>query len=317
MKLSLKKVISYMFLFASLVFLCYYIYEHFDDFKSLKLIKPVNFIYLLFLFLITTVNNGLTIKYILIPFQIRLSFKEWFGLSTVTSMYNMIFPFKGGFAVKGFYLKKTYNFTYANFLSVVAGIYILNFFIAGLSGLICSFLVYFTYRIYSISVILFFLILTLVFTLIIIFSPKLDIKSNKIINKIVEVINGWHTLRQNKKYVFMFLFLISFQLFINALAIYVSFPIFGIKIDLIKSLYIASISIVGLIVQITPSGLGVNEALSIFAGMIVGMTPAQSLSVSILNRIFGMVINFSIGPIYTFILFRKKKSSPQKNISSG
>jgi len=45
---------------------------------------------------------------------------------------------------------------------------------------------------------------------------------------------------------------------------------------------------------------------AVFSGLVIGITPAQSLSVAILGRIVGIITIFTLGPIYSYILLKHK-----------
>ena len=130
--MNLKKILSPILLVVTLALIAYYISKHLSDFSELSLINPLWLIPLAVLFLIVSWTNGIKIKYLAEPFGIKLIFKEHFGLSVVTSFYNMITPFRGGLAAKAVYLKNKHGFSYTNYLATVAGLYVINFFVASI-----------------------------------------------------------------------------------------------------------------------------------------------------------------------------------------
>ena len=95
-----KKLITAAILILLVTLFIYYLKNHLSDFKQIALINPIYLIPLVIISLIVSITNGLIVKYLAEPFKIKLKFKEWFGLSVITSFYNMITPFRGGLAAK-------------------------------------------------------------------------------------------------------------------------------------------------------------------------------------------------------------------------
>ncbi|HPD18051.1 MAG TPA: lysylphosphatidylglycerol synthase transmembrane domain-containing protein [Candidatus Goldiibacteriota bacterium] len=306
---NLKKVISITVLILIVVLCGIYIYTHFSDFKQLSLVRPEYIFVLLVFGLFNSWTNGLIIKYVAEPFDIKLKFKEWFGLSIITSFYNLITPFKGGLAAKAVYLKQRHNFSYTNFLATWMGIYVINFFAASFLGLISLYFIYLKYNIFNVIVLFIFLAFLIPTLIIILFSPEFKETKHEFINKFIRVLNGWNIVRKNKKIVVMASIIIIAQILINSFSCMIAYDIFNIKIGIEKAIFLSTISIVGILVQITPAGLGINEVLAVFFGLVVGITPAQALTVAILGRIISVLIMFTLGPIYSFVLIKKDKVS--------
>ncbi|MGE0793442.1 MAG: lysylphosphatidylglycerol synthase transmembrane domain-containing protein [Candidatus Woesearchaeota archaeon] len=312
-KINYKKIISISLLVILLTLFIYYIFNHLEDFKSLSVVKPTYLIPLILLSIIASYANGLIIKFLVQPFDIKLKFKEWFGLSIITSFYNMITPFRGGLAAKAVYLKNKHNFSYPKFLSTIAGLYVINFLTAGIVGLISLYILYKKHSIFSPIILFIFLGFVLPLLFIILFSPKFKDTKYPLVNKFIEVLNGWTTLSKHKKIISYCSLIIALQILINSTGTYLSYHIFGVELDIWKALFLTSIGIISSLIQITPSGLGINEAIAIFSGLIIGITPPQALAVAILGRVVGIIVIFTLGPIYSYILLKHKTENlPEK-----
>ena len=135
-------------------------------------------------------------------FNLRLKFKEWFGLGIITNFYNFITPFRGGMAARAVYLKKKHGFAIIHFLATLSAIYIIIFFVGSLAGLISMLLIWHYYNLFTLSLFLLFLSILLFLLGIIIFSPKLPESRNKWLNRFIKVINGWRLIKDNKKTIF-------------------------------------------------------------------------------------------------------------------
>ena len=76
--------------------------------------------------------NAVQFKIVAKIFSIELNFDEWFGLSSINTMYNYLLPGKAGLAVRGVYLKKKYNFPYSHSASILAGTYLITLLITSI-----------------------------------------------------------------------------------------------------------------------------------------------------------------------------------------
>ena len=89
--------------------------------------------------------------------------------------------------------------------------------------------------------------------------------------------------------------------------------VFGIEINYLSALFLASMGSLGILVALTPAGLGVSEAIIVFSALTIGISPIQSLSVAILGRAISFLVLFILGPIFSIILLRNKPKVEGKN----
>lgn len=311
--MKIKKLFSTAFLITIASAFIYYILSHISDFKQIALINPLWLVPLILLFLLNYYFLGIQTKNLLLPLGVKLKNLEVYMLSIVTGFYNLITPAHGGMAVRAVYLKKKHNFSYTLFLSSLAGIYAISFLVASLFGLISLFFIYQIYNIFNWIVFLVFIGLFLPLLGLIVFSPKFKETKNNFINRFIKVANGWNLIKKNKKVIFVCLFVTLMSLLINIISIIISYHIFGINLSLIQALFLACVASIGILILITPGNLGVSEAVAVFSALIIGITPAQSLSVAILGRIVQMIVIFTLGPIFSYILLKHQPNTKQKN----
>ena len=304
----------------------YYIATHLSDFKQLSLVNPIFILYLAIIVLLFSIASGLILKYTLVPFGIKMKFKEWFGLSTITTFYNTITPFRGGMVAKAVYLKKTHKFSYTDFLANYSGIYIINFLASGLLGMISMWFLYKESSQFNLVIFLIFLafnkkrfsyFILLAFFIpslgVIIFSPNLKDTKYSIINRVINLINGWNKLRRNKLVVFQVIIITIVQLALGAISSTISYHIFGIELTLSQAFFLVSIGTIAGAFSITPGSLGIAEAVAVFSALAIGITPAQSLTVAILGRAVSTIIIFILGPIFSYFLLKNSKENNSKN----
>ena len=301
-----KKIFQILILVTLIVWFAIYFYYHIGEFKQLRVVNPIYLVPLFFLAILFLINNGLVLKYLLEPFKIKLGFKEWFGLSIITTMGNLLTPFRGGATVRAVYLKKIHQFSYSHFLSTLAGIYVITFLINSLVGLLTMICLYCFYGLFNILIFAIFLCLFLFLLGIVIFSPELKETEYSFINKFIKVINGWHLIKSNKKIITVTGLIALINVVIMLLMIFLEFKVFGVSISLLSVLFLSIVSTLGLFISITPGALGIREAIVAFTATVINIPIPQALTVSILDRAVGLAIIFILGPIFSYILMNQK-----------
>jgi uncharacterized protein (TIRG00374 family) len=301
---SIKTLLSFLTLAIILSLFIYYIFNHISDFRQLSIVNYWFIIILAIIILLSSTLNGQVTDKLVSTFGIKLKFKEWFGLSVITTFYNIITPFKGGMAARAVYLKKKHEFSYANFLAALAGTYVLSFLVAAFLGLVSLFFLYQQLKIFNLLILLIFLSFFIPLLVIVVFSPKFPETKYTLINKIINILNGWHLIHKKRKIILLVSVVATIQLLMGAIGIIISYYIFAINISFAQALFISSVTSFAILISITPAGLGIQEAISVFCGLVIGITPAQALSVAILNRAMTMIIIFILGPIFSYILLK-------------
>jgi uncharacterized protein (TIRG00374 family) len=312
MNSKLKKAFSIGILAIILFFFFLYISRNIDDFKQLKLVKPSLIILLAVITLLSSTFNGMITDRLVSSFNIKLKFKEWFGLSIITTFYNTITPFRGGMVARAFYLKKRHNFPYTTFLAALAGTYVITFFIASLFGIISLIGLYLLQGIFNYWVLAIYLAFFIPLLIIILISPKFTETKNNFINKFIEVLNGWYLIHKNRKTILAVGLISIIQLLIGASGYIISYSMFEIQVSLVQAIFLSTFGSFAILISITPAGLGISEAVSVFSALVIGITPVQSLTVAILNRAVSTIILFILGPIFSYLLFKNQKTNKNK-----
>lgn len=306
--MNAKKVFQVLVLVILITWFGVYFYQNINEFRQLKIVNVIYVAPLFFLFMLFLINNGLILKYLLEPFGIKLKFKEWFGLSVVTSLGNYLTPFRGGAVARAVYLKKIHQFSYSHFLSTLTGIYVVIFLVYSFVGLLAMAFLYYSLGIFNILIFIIFLSLFLFLSGIVIFSPEIKETKYSFINKFINVINGWHLIKSNKKTLMVTVLISAGNVLIMVLTMFLEFKVFGVEMSLLSALFLSIVSTLGLFISITPGALGIKEAIVVFTAAVVNVPAPQMLAVSILDRIIGLAIIFILGPIFSYILMNQKRN---------
>jgi uncharacterized membrane protein YbhN (UPF0104 family) len=220
-------------------------------------------------------------------------------------MMNYLIPFRGGFATRAVYLKKRYKFAYTDFLATLAASYIIIFLVAGVFGLASTLWIYEATTVLSWPLLIIFAGTTAAMLGIVIVAPKFKETGYRWVDKFIRVINGWHLIRKDKKVVAKIAFFSAVQILLGAVMTYLQFKAFGITIPLAAAIFLASIGSLSILIAITPAGLGISEAVTVFSALTIGIAATESLSAAILGRSVSVVVLFIAGPISSYYLMKK------------
>lgn len=117
-----------------------YVQKNTTSFTQLHSVKIEFVVLLVFTHVIGFWFLGMTHKLPLEKNKITLSFKEWYGLSLVAELFNMLLPANGGTGIRMLYLKSKKNLPIREFLTMNFSIILIGFTILGLVGIIyCEF----------------------------------------------------------------------------------------------------------------------------------------------------------------------------------
>lgn len=295
-----KKTFQIFLVILFSVGLIYFFSTHLAQFQQLALTDFYLLIPIIFLIILQYLIIGLVTQHLLKSFQLQIGIKESFALAVITSFYNIIMPFRAGVAIRAYYLKKKYNFLYKDFLVTISATYLLLFWAGSILGMLSLYFISPSQKTNSELILCFFVIIFTTTTLLMLISPKLSLKQNAWINRMIKLINNWHFIRHNKRVLFFCAVFSFVQLINTSFLIQLQFGVFGIHINLFKSTFLAVISYMGMLVGITPSGLGIKETLVVVSAATIGIAPIESLSVALLGRLVTVGILCLLGPILSY-----------------
>ena len=186
------------------------------------------------------------------------------------------------------------------------GVYVIQFFIITLVGMINLYFIYKYHNVFSLPVFIILFCIFAILTSVIFFNVRFPFSLNPILNKLFEIGNGWNIVRNNEKILFVSIVAIIIQLMLGVSGTMIIYTAIGIKLTVVQALFLVTISSLAGLVSITPGNLGFAEAVSVLSALVLGISPVQSLSASIVNRAISTIIFFILGPIFSYILLRKK-----------
>lgn len=308
-------------IFISLI--VYFIWANWDEFKSISIVHSWALIGLALCAMCNLFATGRVMDVVLRPHGLHLHPLESYGLAALSRLVNQVTPGQTGLILRATYLKKKYGLSVQNFLAALAGTHVFIFVVASGGGLLAIWLLSFSGIIVPN---LFTLVLAGVFLglLTLLFIPvRLKPRDHRFLKHLIATVNGWQTIREDRSTLLWSVFWSVMLLLTIMGMVFFSFNSLGAAISPLGALFITSIIVAGGIVSLTPSGLGINEALGVLAGKGVGVDPHIALTAVLLQRLVVTAVLYTTTPFIsrwllgkslrdTIKSFRKKQSSVDK-----
>lgn len=297
----IKKIISVVLVVFFIYFLIAYFSRHGSDFKKILELKAGTVGILVACYVLSQYVTGLILKLFINKLGGRLTGREGFFISLVTSFFNFITPFRGGVVVAAVYLKRRHQFDYSKYLLSVGGNYVILFLLVALFNFAATVLMYFRYHILNAYVLVIFICLLFFLLAIMFFSPSLKNPSSWIGKKFNELVDGWKIIKSDRPLIGR-LFLLNLAYILSGFAfMWVTFWSLGVGGQVAAIFYLHSVSFLSFFVNITPAALGIYETVVLVTSRIVGLTVSDALLFAIIFRVIGF------GSVMALLLFYSKK----------
>lgn len=294
-----RRIIGSLFVILVICAFIAYLTTHLSDFKLLLTINPIYILFLAIVNLLMIIVNGLFMKWSIALFDKKISFHESVRISLISSAGNFFAPAGSGLGFRALYLKKKYKLSYSNYLSVLLCNYVMVFFITSLLGLLSLFMLKDRLSISAFALAIFFVVLFIfsVLSMVIrIGDNKYKISRYEWANRFLEIAKkiskGWVLILADKTTVILLLMLILVNTLLMITDTYLIMASVGIGISFGGLLIFSVLGSLSVFINITPGNLGVKEAVYLVFSTIIGLTVAQIISVSLIDRTvqFGVLL---------------------------
>src|SRR3989344_2059808 len=159
-----------------------------------------------------------------------------------------------------------------------------------------------SFRYLPLMIFLSFLLLTLATLFLIFFPPEFRRRNNKILDWIINIINGWKLLSKDSRLLYKLSVYELFFVLIMGTRLFFAYRSFDLSVPIFIIFIISIFSTISTLISITPAGLGVTEFIITLSSTFLGLTVAEGLQVALLDRLASVIISFSFGLIYSYIL---------------
>lgn len=300
-----KKIIPFIILLFFAILGYIFLKGHVNEFKNILQVNLKYVAVLFFLTLLSPLLKGLRLKMITQRYGLNLAFKEWFGLTILTSVGNYLSPFRAGGTAMAVYLKKRYKFPYTFTVSLTGTLYLIQFFIFGLLGFFLTVFTPFPKNI-KLGVMFFFVIIFLISIFMIFFIPLPIRTDKKLLKHLANAISEFRRVR-DLSFTLKSVFIDVLRVLVDASTFYLAFKAFNSTAPFTACALMSIFSGLSLIISLTPMGLGVQESSVVLTSKFVGANVLTSTFVAALDRVITIIIIFSLAPIFSYLIFKKQK----------
>jgi len=291
-----KKNIVYLLV---LVIVGIFFYQFKDELLKIRIVEPLYIIPILLASFAMILVNGLINLIILKSYSLSISFSTCTGLAGLSALGNLVIPMRGGSVSNAIYLKKKFKFSYTKFLSSLSALYIVIFWVSSVCGLLGILLLRVFYGTeIPLDLTLFFMIILIMLTSIIIFSPTLPLTKHNFVNKFISVVNNWKNFNRDRKSIFYVAIATFLNILIGTILSYSMFKLIGEEINLFKLAIYTIFSGFSILVSFTPGNLGIKETFAIYSASTLGIALPLVLVVSIIERLASLLVSLLISIVF-------------------
>lgn len=235
--------------------------------------------------------NGLFTKITAEAFTDKFTVRESFMIAIITAVGNFFGPLFGGLGLRALYLKKYHNLSVSKFTSTLIGYYLLVFMansllaVASLLALTHTSQTGYLIAIFSIWFVVFFGLAFVRLPQ----SSRLGFLTKNRVGKLVvkllyEIEDGWRLLLSNKILMLKTASLAVVTLAVTFFMIYLEFRALGIHAGAAAVGLYTALTQVAILLSFTPDNVGFREAILLLLATTIGVSHAQIVQVSVIDR---------------------------------
>jgi uncharacterized protein (TIRG00374 family) len=312
----MNKKYQYLVLLILVMISVWYGFSHQELFSNLSKISFVSLIGLAFVVFVFQLLLGYQFKILMKMFEIDMDFHKWFGLAVCNTMFNYYLPARGGIAVRAYYLKKKYAFTYSHYMSMIAGSQIISFLLSAGLGLGSALLYRPIHGIWLGKFIVLFVFLLgaiVIGTVVLLVLLKLGKTfNNALLNNILRLFEeGLNLFGKNRKLIAVFCFFYMLGIFVVGARLFICFSAIGVDVTPLQMLIIPSLTTFSLMLPLTPANLGVREGIISGCAYWFGLPADQALLAAVIDRGAAVIMTFLFGLIFSRILLAGMKPAEE------
>jgi uncharacterized membrane protein YbhN (UPF0104 family) len=256
--------------------------------------------------------NGLFLKLFAAKLDVHLNWYEWVGLPFVTTMGNYLTPLSGGMLARAAYLKNRHALSYTHFTTLLAANYLITFWVSTLTGL-CLMPLLWQQTHTPWLVLLFFVLSWGTLSVVLLIPMPHFLPTNRLTTMLQQAATGWQAVRNDRHLMWQLVLLTIVSLLLNAAAFWLGYQALQVTVSAPAALMISLSTVFSALTTITPGNFGIREAFISFMSEIVGVGVGTGLLVALLIRGSTLVSAFTLGPLFSVILAREVRLSPQDN----
>tara|TARA_B100000959_G_scaffold140740_1_gene147823 strand:- start:263 stop:1201 length:939 start_codon:yes stop_codon:yes gene_type:complete len=276
----------------------HYFYQKSDELKQLMNLTLFQIGTAFTAIILYNLITGVKYKTIFSVFKIKLSIKEWFGLTQVMLFFNQVFFYIGTVA-NAYYLKKHYRLSYSKFIIATTAIKLVDLFVVALISLTFSLIFFIIFEINLYAILLFCFVLTILILLFFSKSIKTRGLELRFCKKLLGIIELWNEYKQNKSAIITLILLTLIAIPILGIRYYIAFNIVNNPISIFECIIISLVVTTASFVNIVPGNIGIRETVVGFLAYYMDHNFEYGVIATTLDRILSAI---SVG-VLAFIFF--------------
>lgn len=315
-KVFYRNAVLYILQVVVIALLAWYVYQNRDP---LILIKKIQWEFIVGIIVLDVASYLVTtfINYSMISrLNKNVTFLDSLMLQYVNSLLNKVLPtIGGGAAFRAYYLKEKYQFPYTQFVSTIAGLYIISFSTTSLIGILCLLAIYWEYHVFNGLIFLAFVGILIPTMTIAIWTIRIPDSNLRLLRIAKNIIDSWNIIKKERKLVFAYMFFTNLLLLISTAYTYLGYRALGEQPAFFPMLYLSTLGIILAFINFTPDGIGVKEGIYVFSDKLVQIPRDILVLGSLYVRGISMITTLLIGGISYLILMRQLKNTSNREIS--
>jgi uncharacterized membrane protein YbhN (UPF0104 family) len=292
----------------TIVSIMIYLFYHAKDFQNLSRPSILEWIILIGTTLMALILNGMVFKIAMEILGIKMSWQEWFGISSSNAMYNYVLPAKGGVALVAYYLKQRHQLDYSKYLGLFGGITLLGMVIsAGVAVIFGSLMLYMgedRALIYTFISSLIFVGTLLGLFLLWRLDPEKFSKKNRFLRLISSALKSLKSILYQPRKVLKFTILLLLLLLISSWRLYIAFEVIALSVPLEKLIFINALVTYSMFFTLIPGNLGIKEGIIGITSGLLGITFDSAIMAALIDRAVHLGVTFLVGFFFSHFLIR-------------
>lgn len=271
---------------------CWYIVDNWSRIVAISIEHPWLLVLTIPVVILSILSSGAINEIAIEPHGVKVTRKELFGLASINRFTNQFAPSYVAASVRAVYFKKQHNVSYAKFSSSFAVSNVLQLVISGVLAIVAYALVSFSdFQFQGIAAIA----ITLAILLVAMFLPMGPFSRlltslyrrfpNKPLERLSVLPEEFAKVRSHKGLLLRLVGWILTMVISSGVLVWLIYASLGASINPLSALFIGALGSWGLVLSITPGGLGIREGIMAFAAHLLGIDVTTTIVVALIMRI--------------------------------
>ena len=288
----IKKALKYLIPLLVIGLFAWYIVDNWESFAEISLSNPWLIIVTIPVVILSIYSSGAINELFIEPHGVKVTRKELFGLASVTRFTNQFTPSYVGASFRGVYFKKKYNVSYTKFSSSFAVSNILQLLISGVVAVAAYAVLKFSdFQFQEMAAIG----ITIVVLISVMFMPLRLISKTlkrlykkfpyKPLERLSVLPDEFAKVRSHRGVLPRAIGWMLTMILSSGALIWLLYGSVGVSVSPLAALFIGALGSWGLVLSITPGGLGVREGIMAFSAHLLGIDITTTVVVALLQRV--------------------------------